>query len=257
MPDLPNEDGKSGVSPVPTEASLQNSDLVRRAAKVFLRQMFAGRPYIQESFHKICADGFPTEEFGVLLYSTCSICAYRSGPRHYQTGRKLLANSGDISKAQLKALPKKLRVMADMIDKLNATVFAPAVELKLMASAPNMKLTPDEARKKAARDYMIRRYETLAGLLRVYSFHVERQQKSARQMGKRLTVGKLHAIGLVRGVENSTGAPHYTEMSALLELGWRLAAGTENAPSFLSVEGLTKLYQRWANSICGPRCALR
>jgi hypothetical protein len=153
-------------------------------------------------------------------------------------------HSRDISKAQLKALPKKLRTIADMIDKLNSTVFAPANDIKR---------APFDAQRQIARDYMIRRYESLPGYLRVYSWHLESFSKLSRQTAKRLTMGHVLAIQAIRYVEDRTGSPHYADLSNLLEQGWLVAGRTEITPRFLSAEGLTKLYRRWADAICGPR----
>jgi hypothetical protein len=134
--------------------------------------------------------------------------------------------------------------MADMIDTLNTTILGPANDIKL---------APYDVKRQIARECMIRRYESLPGYLRVYSWHLERFAKFAVQMTKRLTLGHLHSIQLVRYVEDHTGFPHYEDLSGLLEQGWLVVAKTKNAPSFLSTEGLTKLYQRWANKVCGPR----
>jgi len=103
------------------------------------------------------------------------------------------------------------------------------------------------------REFMIRQYGVLPQVLRTYSWQLERFPKVARRIAKRLTSDHLHAIYLIRYVENSTGSPHYGAVANLLEQGWLVAGYSKKAPSFLSLEGLTKLYQRWGNVICGPR----
>jgi hypothetical protein len=224
--------------------SLEKWASVRKETKAFLPRLFANGYCLEESFRNICADGCSAEEFGTLLYGMCLISAYRANSRYFPRGQELLVNSRDISKAQLRALPKKLRTMADMIDKLNATVLAPANDIKL---------APYDAQRQIAREYMIRRYETLPGLLRIYSWHVERFLPIARKIAKRLTIGHVHAVEIVRYVEDRTGSPHYEDMSNLLEHGWLIIGKTKIAPRFLNVAGLTKLYQRWADVLFGPR----
>jgi hypothetical protein len=133
----------------------------------------------------------------------------------------LLVNSGGISKAQLRALPEKLRTIADLIDKLNATALSPANDIKW---------APYARERQIAREHMIRRYQTLPGLLRVYSWHLERFREFARRTAKRLTGGHLMAIELVRHVENRTGSPHYREVSELLEQGWTNRRTSRKSP---------------------------
>jgi hypothetical protein len=224
--------------------SLEKATATHEQAEAFLRRLFEGRPYLRQLFNKICADGCPSEKFGTLLYSVCLISSFEADPEYFPLGAELLLNSRNISKAQLKTLPKKLRTIADMIDTLNATIFAPANDIKWASF---------DAQRQNARDYMIRRYESLPGYLRNYSLHLERFSKFTRQSVKRLTLSHVHAVRLIRYVEDRTGSPHYADLSSLLEEGWLVAGRTESSPRFLSVEGLTKLYQRWADTMCGPR----
>lgn len=242
MSDTP-ESGKSTRPAAPAEPLGERVTRLREEKERFLQLLFANGHYLEESFRKICADGCPVEEFGRLLYIMCTIPSFRSS-RDFPRGQERLVNSGNISKSELKALPKKIRAMADTIESLNATALAPANDIKL---------APHDAQRKIAREYMIRRYETLPGFLRIYSCHLEMFSQSCDQTAKRLTLGHLLAIELVRYVEDQTGSPHYEDISNLLEQGWRVAGGTESTPRFLSSEGLTKLYQRWAEAVCGPR----
>jgi hypothetical protein len=228
--------------------SLKNASDMREQTERFLQRLFEGRLYLEELFSKICADGCPAGEFGTLLYSVSLISSFRANTEHFPSGTELLLHRRDISKAQLKALPKKLRTMADMIDTLNATIFALSNDIKL---------APFDAQRQIAREYMIRRYESLPGYLRVYSWHLERFSKFSRQTVKRLTMGHVLTIHVIRYVEDRTGSPHYADLSNLLEQGRLVAGRTESAPRFLSAEGLTKLYQRWGNAICGPSHAPR
>jgi hypothetical protein len=233
--------------------SLEKWASVRKETKAFLQRLFASGHYLEESFRNICADGCPAEEFGALLYGMCLISSFRANSRDFPRGQELLVNSRDISKAQLRALPKKLRTMADMIDKLNATSLAPANELRwIYPPANELRLAPHDVQRQRNREYMIGRYNTLPGLLRIYSWHVERFLPIARKIAKRLTIGHVHAVEIVRYVEDRTGSPHFEDISGLLENGWLIVGETESAPRFLSVDGLTKLYQRWADALCGP-----
>jgi hypothetical protein len=238
------DSGESAPPATPVEPLVAISARLREGKEEFLKRLFASGHYLEESFRKICADGCSAEELGTLLYIMCLISSFRANSRYFPRGQERLVNSGNISKSQLKALPKKMRAMADTISSLNGTILAPANSLKL---------APNDAQRQIAREYMIRRYETLPGLLRVYSWHLERFSKFCDQTAKRLTSGHVHAIQLIQYVEDQTGSPHYEDMSNLLEQGWRLAGRTESTPRFLSTEGLTKLYQRWAEAVCGRR----
>jgi hypothetical protein len=220
----------------------------REKTKGFLKQMFASGHYLEESFNNICADGCSAEEFAGLLHSICVFSSIIDNPYWTRFFRDnpdvppipdLLVNGGNLSKKQLRELPKRLRTMADTIAALNATPLSPANEFRL---------APRSAERQAA----IRSYESLPGRLRAYSWHVERWRKIARGMGKRLTRGHLNAVMIVRYVQDRTGSPHYTDISNLLAQGWMIAGETERVPGFLSLEGLTKLYGRWADVLFGP-----
>jgi hypothetical protein len=78
--------------------------------------------------------------------------------------------------------------MALMIEKLNGTVLAPGTELKIASPDPQRQM---------ARDHLIRKYETLPQLLRVYSWHgcvptdaIERAAARVRQLSLRCRVVK-------------------------------------------------------------------
>src|SRR5437879_4133718 len=117
----------ASVTPTP---SLEKWAGVRKEAKAFLERLFANGHHLEESFRTICAEGCPAEDFGTFLYGVCLISSFRANPSYFARGRELLVHSGNISKAQLRALPKKLRTMADMIDELNSTPLAPANDIK-------------------------------------------------------------------------------------------------------------------------------
>jgi hypothetical protein len=222
----------------------ERTDEGRKKTNVFLRRLFANGPYLEESFGDLCADGCSAEVLGDLIHAMSMLSAFRSHPRLFVPGRELLVNSGAVSKAQLRALPKKLRSIADTIQALNATVLSPANDIKL---------APFDAKRQNMREFMIRQYGVLPQVLRIYSLQLERFPKVARRIAKRLTSDHVHAIFLIRYVENSTGSPHYEDVANLLEQGCLATGYSKKAPSFLSVEGLTKMYQRWGNVVCGPR----
>jgi hypothetical protein len=238
MSDAPEKE----KSAVPADSAAR----LRKAKNAFLERLFAHGYRFEESFSKVCDDGCSREEFGKLLYVVCLTWSFRTDSLHLPRAQKRLVNSGNISKSQLKALPKEMRAIADTIDSLNATSLAPARDIKM---------APYDAKRQMVREYMIRQYETLPWLLRVYSSHLENFSKSAIRTVKRLTLAHLLAVKLVRYVEDQTGSPHYVDLSNLLEEGLRVAGGTESTPRFLSTAGLTKLYQRWAESAGGPRRA--
>jgi hypothetical protein len=242
--------GKSAVAVAGSESATRLSEEMNS----FLKQLFAQGRFLEESFGRICRDGCPREEFGTLLYVHCLVSSFREDPDHFPRDRKRLVNSGNIPKSQLKSVPRRMRAVADTIESINATILAPANDIKL---------APYDAQRQIAREYLIRRYETLPGILRLYSWHLEKFSKFASRTAKRITPGQVNAVELVRYVEDHTGSPHYEDVSNLLDQGWRVAgrrlarrrdAGEpQSTPRFLSTAGLTKLYQRWAKYVCGPR----
>jgi len=211
---------------------------VRENTDTFLRKLFANGAYLEKCFRKICDSGCPRDEFGQLLWATCMLMSVQNVP---------LFNGGNLTKAQLRGLPKRLRAMADIIKALNATPLAPGNEMNMMPYAPQ------GSRAQAARDYLVQRYEMLPGMLNVYSYHLERFTKIARKGLKRLTRAQVLVIRVVRHVEDCTGSPRYGELSELLEQGCLIVGRQESAPKFLTAEGLAKLYQRWGKAVCAPK----
>lgn len=205
----------------------------------FLQQLFARGKHLEQSFHKICNAGCPAQEFSTLLWSTCCIISYRSIP---------LVNGGGLSKAQLKKLPTQLRSLADVIESLNSSALAPANDIKL---------APFDEKRKFVRDYMIRRYESLPGVLRIYSSHMEMYSTFAQKIAKRLTGGHFLTIRLLRWVEDHTGSPLYQDINDLLEHGCMVAEKTDSAPKFLTADNLATMYRRWGDAVCGPRSRSR
>jgi hypothetical protein len=211
---------------------------VRERTEGFLQKLFANGAHVEECFCKICDSGCPRDEFGQLLWATCMLMSFRTIP---------LINGGNLTKAQLKGLPKRIRALAEIIGALNKTPLAPGNEVKFMPYAP------EGTRARAARDYLVQRYEMLPGMLHVYSYHLERFTKIARNTLKRLTMAHISAISVVRYVEDRTGSPRYAELAELLEQGCLIDAKGASVPKFLTAEGLAKLYQRWGDAACGPK----
>src|ERR1022692_3346700 len=122
---------KSGALAAPQEPSREGAARVSEETKAFLKQLFAHGQHLEDSFRKICDDGRSWEEFGTLLYVFCVISSFRENSLYFPRGQEHLVNSGKFPKSQLKALPKKMRAMADTIDSLNATILAPTNDLRL------------------------------------------------------------------------------------------------------------------------------
>ncbi len=206
----------------------------RDKSELFLRKLCANGPHSAHCFRKLCDLGCPRDRFVQLLWATCVFTSSNYGP---------LLHGGNLTKAQLRALPKKLRDVADMIKTLNATPLGPANESNLAARAPHGSTA------QISRDYLILRYEMLPGMLYVYAHHMERFTKIARRSAKRLTIGHITVISLLHFVKKYTGSPRYDDLSELLEQGCRMEGNKQTAPTFLSTEGLAKLYQRWGNAV--------
>jgi len=236
------------LAPPQEQPRVERAGRLRDETEAFLRQVFAQGRHLEEAFRRICDDGCSREEFGMLLYVHCLVSSFRAHPLYFPGDRGRLVNSGNVSRSQLKATPRKIRAMADTIDSINGTILAPANALKLVAY---------DASRQVPREHLIRMCETLPGLLRFYSWQLERVSKFAARAVKRLTPGHVNALELVRYVDDGTGSPHYDDVSNLFEEGWRVAGRTEEVPPYLSTAGLAKLYQRWATTVCGPRLATR
>src|SRR5205823_2321203 len=141
------------------------------------------------------------------LWATCRCISVGATP--------LLSGNGTTSKAQLKKLPTKIQLWADIIDSVNATPLAPAIDIRM---------APYDADREAIREYTIRRYENLPGLLRLYALHLEKWLEFWRKTAKRLTIAQVQTIRLLRFVEGHTDGPHYEDMANLLEQGFFIAA---------------------------------
>jgi hypothetical protein len=113
-----NESQSSSAPVVPTKkfAAQERTD-------EFLKKLFANGAHFEECFCKVCDVGCPREEFGPLLWATCTLMPWQADP---------LVSGVKLSKAQLKSLPKRLRALADVIEELNETPLAPGNEVKIM-----------------------------------------------------------------------------------------------------------------------------
>jgi hypothetical protein len=232
-------DSRKSQPGVPTASAPPVRDRVsiaREGRENFKKNLFAHGAHFEECFRKICDAGCPTEQFGEVLWSTCVLMSFKSIP---------LLDGGNLSRAQLKGLPKRLRSMADIITALNSTRLGPANEINLMPPAE------EASRAQIARDWLINRYAMLPNLLYFYALHIERFTKIARTAYKRLTVEHVLAMQILRYVEARTGSPHYADLAELLERGCSIEGN--NVPRFLTPEGLAKLYQRWVTISTNPK----
>jgi hypothetical protein len=211
---------------LPGEPGSDKNSATEENTEGFLRELFAKGRYFEKSFSNLCEAGCPAKEFGRRLWATCVIMSLGSIP---------LINGGKLSKAQLRRLPTRLRALAEIIHSLNATSLAPANEAKA---------APYNPQGQPAREYLIRRYEMLPGMLNVYASHLERFSNLARKAVKRLTLGHVVVIKMLRYVEERTGTPRYAEMADLLQQGCFIVERTKSTPKFLSAEALAKMYQR-------------
>ncbi len=216
------------------------NSVAQKSMEVFLQKLFAKGPHFEQSFKKICDSGCPRHEFGPLLWATCFLISFGSTP---------LVNAGNLTKAQLKGLPKRIQALAGIIKRLNATPLAPSNEVLFMPYAP------EGTRAKAARDYLVQRYEMLPGMMMAYSYHIERLAKIARGTMKRLTTAHVSAIRVVLYVEDHTGSPRYGELAELLEQGCLIEGKARSVPRFLTAEGLAKVCQRWGSAVRGTNIA--
>jgi hypothetical protein len=110
------ENHRSEVPSGPERAAPPQTSVAQKRAEAFLQKLFAEGPHFEESFRKICDWGCPRDEFGKLLWATCVMMSFRATP---------LINGGNLTKAQLKGLPKRLQTLAGIIKRLNATPLAP------------------------------------------------------------------------------------------------------------------------------------
>ena len=211
------------------ELFVSNSGPVQGYGVAFLRGLFARGKVYDELFNSICRAGCDAETLRSLLFGVCTIAvADRGGFIHL----------GEISTAQLKRLTRDLRLLSDLVERVNRTRLNPKYDiLAARASADR-----DSIRKHVA--YL---YDKLPFTMRVYSVHLERFSKFSKALLKRLTFLHFETLRLLLYVQERTGSPRYDDMSNLLTAGFVVAGGSESAvPKFFSADALAKLKQRTA-----------
>jgi hypothetical protein len=200
-----------------------------REVSVFLKRLFARGKVYEELFNSICKAGCDAETLGGLLFAVCTIAV---------ANREGFLDLGDMSAAQLKRLTKDLRSLADLVERVNRTRLNPAIDI--LVAPPD----PDRG---PIRKHVASLYDRLPGIMRAYSFHLERFSKFTKALLKRLTFVHFLTLRLLLYIEESTGSPRYENMSDLLTGGFLVAGGAEDAlPKFFSGDALAKLKQRTA-----------
>jgi hypothetical protein len=208
------------------------SDRASKDRDLFLKKLFSRGNYFEQLFQKLCDRGCSPNKLGSLLFAVCTIAAFAP--------RKSLTDLPAISDSEVKQLPRRLRSVADLVERMNRTGLAPADEIMAALprsgkSAPNMPTI------------MTRLYRMLPGIMLVYAAHLERFSKSSRRLLKRLTLTHLNTLTLLEYVKKSTGKPQYEPISSLLEEGFVAAGGSEDAiPRLFSAAALAKQNQRAA-----------
>jgi len=216
---------------------------IPEGAQKFMKLLFAESPHHEQCFRKICG-GCRPQELAQLLWATCLIGS------NFDKG---LVNAGGLSSSELAGLPEELRQMADQIEAINCTTLSPLLHLRVLSGTPMNQNGVQNLKALRAR------YEIMPGLLRTYSFHLERFARYSKATLKRLTLSRLMVLEFLAFVERSSGRLHYSEASDLLICGWRIARRdyisspprrtkpheSVRPPKYLDVEALSKMYQRW------------
>jgi hypothetical protein len=193
----------------------------------FLRKLFVKGNYCKELFHKLCKDGCCADDLGGLLFAVCTIT------RGYSDGLICL---GEPSAKEIKQLVRDLGALANLVARVNRSPLNPKFGLLAL---------PTDLNKDPARKHVARLYDMLPGLMRAYSFHLQQFAKFNRALLKRLTHAHFETLRLLLYIEESTGSPHYEDVSNLLTAGYLAAGGAANdVPKFFTADALAKLKQR-------------
>jgi hypothetical protein len=212
------------------EGNMRVSPASQKHGGDFLGALFAQGKRHEEFFCKLCKRGCESESLSDLLFSISTMAVADSQGRLPRVG---------FSAAHVKQLATDLRSLSASVDQINKSPFNPKYDL-LWA--------PPDATRDLGRKYLARRYDTLPGLMAVYSFHLERFFQFARSQFKRMTPTHFWTLQMLLYVEERTGSPRYEDMSNLLTAGFLTAGGAENdIPKFFSADALAKLKQRRVN----------
>ena len=135
----------------------------------FQSNLFIEGEHCEELFRKLCNRGCDDEALAALLFAICTIAVADS--------QGVLPRIS-FSAAQVKQLAIDLRSLSVSVDRINNSPLNPKYDL-LWA--------PPDATRDLGRNYLARRYDTLPGLMMVYSFHLERFFQFTRSQVKRMT----------------------------------------------------------------------
>ena len=162
----------------------------RKRIDGFLRNLFVEGNYCEELRHQLCKDGCSADDLGGLLFAVCTIT------RGYADG---LIDLGEPSAKELKELVRDLGSLANLVDRGNRSPLNPKFDLLAL---------PSDLDKNPLRKHVARLYDMLPGLMRAYSFHLQRFAKFRRALLKRLTPAHFETLRLLLYIEESTGSPH-------------------------------------------------
>src|SRR5438105_789297 len=99
------ESRSSEIPAISEQLPRADNSKARERTKAFLQKLFANGAHIEECFGKICDSGCPRDEFAQFLWATSTLMSFQNAP---------LVNGGNLTKAQLKGLPKRLRALAEI-----------------------------------------------------------------------------------------------------------------------------------------------
>jgi hypothetical protein len=194
----------------------------------FLGKVFENN-FEKQVFQKLCDAGCSPEYLGGLLFAV-NVFALME-PRGF-------LDCGDLTNSQLSRLISSLRSLADQVEHVNKTRLCPKIDL--LAAPPDARFDPMRKR-------VVRLYEMLPFIMRLYSRHLERFSKFSRVIMKRLTRTHLQTLRLLLYIEESTGSPRYDDTSNLLTSGFlALRRHDDDIPKFFTADALAKLKQRTA-----------
>lgn len=213
------------------EVKLSTNQKTQKKIEDFLKRLFAVDKTCKESFQKLSKLGCSEPDLAAGIYFVC----------HSALLLSLRKRPYELSKPEVRRLATDLRALADRVDSVNGTPLSP--KLDLLCAPPD----PDRDPK---RKHWARLYENLPGLMRAYSFHLERFAAFSTALRKRKTAAHFDTVRLLMYTNECTDQPQYESVSSLLTAGFLVAGGTEESlPAFFSADALAKLYQRTAHML--------
>jgi hypothetical protein len=189
----------------------------------FLRKLLSDGIY-RQAFNELCNEGMPAKVLESYLLLACFDAHHHDPKKPPILGDKV------------KNLRRELESCADLIDRANLGVFAPARHTR-------------EPYKKV--------YEVLPNIMRLYAatyLHLEQLADPLRT--RRLTRARLQTVELLGVVVLYTGSPHYESLATLLTKGFAVTSdlckingkrSPARRPAFFGAEALAKLYRSSAD----------